>query len=630
MRKVDEMKEAAQAASALRSQLEVNDRAVRQFLGSATLVQSAYTQALGRVSDALRTLERSFQAVAAAGLNAFAGALNAIRPAAEQIASVVTRLFGVTVWKSNAKAVEGTASALGRVAKSARSAAQAQKDLYSFDQITRVSAKSGSGSAGSSGSTGRGSGGSGAEGTLLRIPGLLDALAARAREVLAQIWQPFQAAWASQGEQTLEAAREELEAIAQAAGAVGQSWLNAWTGGAGELAVTTVLQIAQRLSQAAGSLANQFRTAWTAGGAGDAIFRGLLALCQSVLNSLRDMATATAVWAGQLDFSGLVQGFAGLVSAAKPLVELLASGLSWGYTNVLLPLAGWVIQAAGPAMLNLLSGAVGLLTSVLNLLKPVGQFVWESLLKPMGSWTGGLLVAGINAVAGAFRTLSSVLNQLPASWQNLKERIATIWSGIQSAMVGAAGGCRTGVVSAFTALTAGVQAQGVQLKTKLLSVFGTVASGVRDKLAGIKSALTAPFKNGLNAVIDLVNRVIRKINSALKFSWPAVKVGGQTIVAAGSVTLAKMPTISKLAEGGIATGPTFSLIGEAGREAVLPLDRNTGWMDQLAERIVQALGQNGGGETVIEVHIGGEQLTRQVVRGVNDVTRRTGRCPIYI
>jgi hypothetical protein len=40
-----------------------------------------------------------------------------------------------------------------------------------------------------------------------------------------------------------------------------------------------------------------------------------------------------------------------------------------------------------------------------------------------------------------------------------------------------------------------------------------------------------------------------------------------------------------LAEGGITNGSIFANIGEAGREAVLPLDRNTGWMDQLANKI---------------------------------------------
>ena len=40
-----------------------------------------------------------------------------------------------------------------------------------------------------------------------------------------------------------------------------------------------------------------------------------------------------------------------------------------------------------------------------------------------------------------------------------------------------------------------------------------------------------------------------------------------------------------LATGGITTGPTEALIGEAGREAVLPLERNLGYLDPLAQKI---------------------------------------------
>lgn len=40
-----------------------------------------------------------------------------------------------------------------------------------------------------------------------------------------------------------------------------------------------------------------------------------------------------------------------------------------------------------------------------------------------------------------------------------------------------------------------------------------------------------------------------------------------------------------LATGGIVTAPTTALIGEAGKEAVLPLEQNTDWMDELAYRI---------------------------------------------
>lgn len=619
---------AAGQAEELREALEQDDRAMRQFLASAALIQSAYTQALGRVTQSLRELGRSLTAVAAAGLNLVSGLLNAVQPAAQALSGLVTRLFGVTVWKSGSKAMEGTASALNKVTKATRSAARAQRELYSFDQITRVSLPSGSGSSGSSGRGKGGGGGSGGgTGEWLHIPGLIDQWAAKVKAVLAQIWQPFQTAWKSQGEAVLDAARYGFEQIGRAAAAVGESWLSVWTDGTGEQMVTTVLQIVQRLAQTAGALAGRFREAWTAGGTGKGIFRELSGMVQSVLNALRDMAAATAAWAGQLNFSGLVSGFAGLVAAARPLVELLAGGLYWGYVNVLLPLAGWVIQAAGPAMLNLFAGAANLLTAALNLLRPVGMAVWEFLLKPMGNWAGGVLIGGLNQAAQGFRTLASVLNGLPAGWESLRAKASEIWSGIRSVITGAANSCRTGTLNAFTALNSGVSGQGSSLKNKLGSVFSSVVSNVQSKLSGIKSALTTPFRNGFNGVVELLNRLIRKINSALKFSWSAVKIMGQTIVPAGSVTLARLPTISRLAQGGITQGAALSLIGEAGREAVLPLDRNTGWMDQLADRLARAVS---GGETRVEVYVGGRLLAEQVVREVNALTRQSGRCPIYI
>ena len=50
--------------------------------------------------------------------------------------------------------------------------------------------------------------------------------------------------------------------------------------------------------------------------------------------------------------------------------------------------------------------------------------------------------------------------------------------------------------------------------------------------------------------------------------------------------------IPKLATGGIVTKSTIANIGEAGREAVLPLDRNTQWMDSFADKLASRLGNN--------------------------------------
>ena len=66
-----------------------------------------------------------------------------------------------------------------------------------------------------------------------------------------------------------------------------------------------------------------------------------------------------------------------------------------------------------------------------------------------------------------------------------------------------------------------------------------------------------------NGIIDVINnQVIGRINDLLEFKVGPVKINPPDI-----------PKIPKLADGGIVTGPTLALIGEAGPEAVIPLDR---------------------------------------------------------
>lgn len=73
------------------------------------------------------------------------------------------------------------------------------------------------------------------------------------------------------------------------------------------------------------------------------------------------------------------------------------------------------------------------------------------------------------------------------------------------------------------------------------------------------------------------------------------------------------PPEPAMAVGGIVTRPTRALIGENGAEAILPLDRNTGWMDRLAAKI------GGGGITIGNVQItvpagsDGRQIARDFV-----------------
>jgi len=100
----------------------------------------------------------------------------------------------------------------------------------------------------------------------------------------------------------------------------------------------------------------------------------------------------------------------------------------------------------------------------------------------------------------------------------------------------------------------------------------------RDGINAIVNTVIGFFAGMVNAAIGAVNAIISAYNSIPLLpdipkapTVPVPQLGGQ---APSAVVAKKIP---RLAEGGIVSSPTLALIGEAGPEAVVPLDRmNTG------------------------------------------------------
>jgi phage-related minor tail protein len=70
--------------------------------------------------------------------------------------------------------------------------------------------------------------------------------------------------------------------------------------------------------------------------------------------------------------------------------------------------------------------------------------------------------------------------------------------------------------------------------------------------------------------------------------------------------------------------------GEAGKEAVLPLESNTGWMDRIAAKTAAMLAGNG--NQPIQIHItstlNGKVVAQDVIDYTNNVARTTGTHPM--
>lgn len=117
-----------------------------------------------------------------------------------------------------------------------------------------------------------------------------------------------------------------------------------------------------------------------------------------------------------------------------------------------------------------------------------------------------------------------------------------------------------------------------------------VAGLIVGVLALIGVYLGKGVKALINSAIDMLNLGLKNIVSGINIF---IKAGSGLLdkvgISVGEITFNGIP---KLATGGIVTHSTIANIGEAGAEAVLPLERNTQWMDKFADKVASRLGNN--------------------------------------
>ncbi|WP_075841714.1 phage tail protein [Clostridium perfringens] len=106
--------------------------------------------------------------------------------------------------------------------------------------------------------------------------------------------------------------------------------------------------------------------------------------------------------------------------------------------------------------------------------------------------------------------------------------------------------------------------------------------GVKNIFGNIFEGMAKLAKRPINGIINIVNTLIKGLNKIKFPDWVPV-IGGKGI---------HIPEIPKLAKGGIVDSATLAVVGEAGKEAVMPLENNTGWITQLAEKVASRMPQS--------------------------------------
>jgi phage-related protein len=142
-----------------------------------------------------------------------------------------------------------------------------------------------------------------------------------------------------------------------------------------------------------------------------------------------------------------------------------------------------------------------------------------------------------------------------------------------------------------------------------------IGSSVAEFIGGIFEKKINVVKGIINAVIKLINGAIGAINK-LKVEIPdwVPKYGGSTF----GVNIPKIP---ELAKGGVVDRATLAMVGEAGKEVIMPLERNTAWLDRIAERI-NANGRPTTTNNTVNNYFERMETTRHAMHKANLETRR--------
>ncbi|MDS4859413.1 hypothetical protein RLI88_01930 [Streptococcus pneumoniae] len=310
---------------------------------------------------------------------------------------------------------------------------------------------------------------------------------------------------------------------------------------------------------------------------------------------------AKTAWQGLCDFiSGICRAigefFSGLWTKLQEIFEPIGQWFgekfqqAWdAIVNIFTPIGSWFGQRwadVTSALANIGAWFTDMFqkawTGLTNIFSKLGSWFGErwndvtSVLANVSSWFGNMFTSAYNAVKNAFSSIGGFFSG--------------VWSTVQSIFVNAGQKVGSAVGGAFRSAVNGV--------------LGTI-------------------ENVVNGFIGMINGVLGVVRNLPGLGW------------VGSVSTVSLP---RLARGGIVDSPTIAMIGEAGKEAVVPLE-NTGFIQTLGRVVSSAVvnamagispqgGFSGDGDIVIQ--IAGHEFGRVAIQEINKEHERAGQTLLKI
>lgn len=240
------------------------------------------------------------------------------------------------------------------------------------------------------------------------------------KNTLGKLFDPLKESWLENGPQVMSSLQNTFSAIKQLASDVGSSFMQVWNvEGYGKAITDDLLITFANLVDTVGNLVTNFDKAWVSGDTGTNILRHLGDIILEITGFFRQASESLKEWSADLDFSPLLESFDRILIAVKPIVSDVGNLILWFLNNVLLPIAKWGVEQALPTVFDLIAAALKAIHSVIDALKPLGIWLWEEFLQPLGEWTGAVIIAALEKVVEWLTKFSDWVSQNQTLVENI-------------------------------------------------------------------------------------------------------------------------------------------------------------------------------------------------------------------
>ena len=345
------------------------------------------------------------------------------------------------------------------------------------------------------------------------------------------------------------------------------------------------------------------------------IWNSIKQFISNVVNTIKTIITTV--------FNAILTVIRTVMAAKLAVIKTVLNAAKAVFTtvwNAIKTFVTTVINAIKTVITTVFNAIKTTITTILNAIKTVITTVWNAIkttvstvLNAIGTTISSIfsaiyntvttiwnaIKAAIHAAVNAIKaTVTAVFNAVKSTvssvFNSIKSTASSIWNGIKSTISNAINGVKTTVSNVVTTIKEKLSFSG--LASKVQSTFDTI----KEKITGPIDKAKSKIKDVIDGIKGMFPLSIGKIFSNLKL--PKIHVSGG-VAPYGLLGKGVKPTFSvtweAFAKGAIFKQPTLfatpygnKLVGEAGAEAVLPLDTLWMHMDQMGNNIVAGISAN--------------------------------------